>query len=848
MSQRVGARYLQRGEQVPSTVLYLFDSVIEARQEAHESYTAMSIGIQDEKLEHSNNTHKHFIDTLVSAFKDLGAEQWLSDQSQKRQEAFSSTKEVEDVIFSNAFSDLPVHHIDDEPGESTIADTVEVPHQDYRVTDGPDESKDYAVTVFMVFVEIKRLRELLQSYWKSVVHTQLNIAAVGVTSKMAIALVKTTASAIFVESDSRAGSGDAYIDLIMGFTGGDFDHADELLRARGGVSLRETFSVHIFNYLIEFVTDHRANRSGKPTKRLQTELDKWNPVCNLHELSPEERVQWRRLYILNWLYDLVNVFSYIVRHEKGTGGDSPENITWSLNGPYRREARLFGLEEFASNITTWAMQKTGTAFQNEILLHHVFQLHSIADSFTTSHGWSPSVKETEPPYMPDFDPRRAIDRFLDRHTDGDSVGFAKGVKSLLNALKLTPSLSRFAHKNNILQELDFLLTQFETWLGVSKHAFDAEDSPPSRFQQRNGAHESSRNGLWQYSPFLCGVGLAEALDIAYRISIIIWNELNEPFQLGQMHTILVKKGHIAQLDRIKDLNVMFSARAFHKTTALTNHVKKNMYFPGPTGPQARTLLRSATRLEGSLSLEENLLIRCKPNVLLKLGALRIARTKRTTDPTTGKIRFEDTELIKNARKQTREELAHDDEFLLQYSEIVERTMVAAVKNLGVPQTAASLGYKDITASAQDSHVSIDNNATLSTFDFWSILHTDVLEDICGQQPLCGFNYLWLAAIMIRTWIKIEDKLEKLHSPLYTAVRGLNQGARRLALMIQLHDGSSPDHKRCAETIAEVLQSINVFKANCTYWAGCYRFVCGKEDCTNEHGTEQLDEAKGNTEE
>ncbi|KAG9529298.1 hypothetical protein KCU93_g3615, partial [Aureobasidium melanogenum] len=832
----------------------------------------MSIGIQDEKLEHSNNTHKHFIDTLASAFEDLGAEQWLSDQSQKRQEAFSSKKEVEDVIFSNPFSDLPVHHIDDEVDEPTMPDTAEVPIEDYHVTDGPDESVDYAVTVFMVFVEGKRLRELMQCYWKLVIQNHLNIAVAGVMSNMAIALVKTTASAIFVESDSRGDSGDSYIDLIMRLTSGDFDRADELVQARGGVSFRESFSLHIFDCLVEFVTDYRSNRTGKPTKRLQADLDKWNPACNVRELSPDDRLQWRRLYIINWLYDLVNVYSHIVRRENGIGRDSPESITWSLSGPYRRDARLFGLEDFASSVTTWAMQKPGTDFQHKILLHHVFQLHCIADSFTATYGWSPSRTESEQnlPYTPHFDPRTAINRFLDRHTDGDSVGFVKGVNALLNALKPTPSLFRFAHENNILQELEFLRTQFKTWLGVSKHAFDAEDSPASRFEQGNNLEESSGNGLWSYSPFLCAVGLAEALDVAYRISIIMWNELVEPFQLGQMHTILVEKGYIAQaLDRFVDLDIMFTSKAFHKASALTEHVKRNKYFPGPAGPQARTLSRSATRLEEWLSLEENLLIRCKPNVLLfqefdwkfwcipedkiipssKLGALRIARTKSTAHPESGTIRFEDTELIKNARKQTRSDVDDVDEHLRSYAELVVRGMVTAAGHLKESYTtAASLGYKDITASAQDLDVSIDDDATLSTFDLWTILHTDVLEDICGRHPLCGFNYLWLGAIMLTAWAKIEDKLKKLQTPLYTSISGMDQGARRLILMHQIRDGSSENHKRCAETIAEVLQSINVFKANCTYWDGCYCLVCGKKNCDGEDCTNQSDQADGNTEE
>lgn len=44
---------------------------------------------------------------------------------------------------------------------------------------------------------------------------------------------------------------------------------------------------------------------------------------------------------------------------------------------------------------------------------------------------------------------------------------------------------------------------FVDWLGESKYMNGLKTIPPSRFSNSNS------NGLWEYYPFLCGVGLME---------------------------------------------------------------------------------------------------------------------------------------------------------------------------------------------------------------------------------------------------------------------------------------------------------------------------------------------------
>ncbi|KAH0164667.1 hypothetical protein KCU67_g5043, partial [Aureobasidium melanogenum] len=494
------------------------------------------------------------------------------------------------------------------------------------------------------------------------------------------------------------------------------------------------------------------------------------------------------------------------------------------------------------------MQKPGTPFENKILLHHVFQLHCMIDSFTVAQGWSPDLSgdaEFEP-RPEDFYPIEAIDRFLDRHTDGSSVGFIKGVDVLLETLKHTDSMSRFTHSGNILEELPYLRKLFKNWLGVSSHAFTTENSPPSRFERK-----SNRNGLWEFSPFLCGAGLAEALDIAYRISIIIWSELTEPIQLMQLQELLVHKGYLQKnLDRFKDLDEMFYEKSFHKDAKPTEHFKKNKYFPGPAGPQARTLLRSATKLEEWLSLGENTFLRSKPNLLLYrefdwkfwcitedemipnslLGSLCVVQTRRMIDPVTGKIRFEDTDLIKNAREQNRVDYT-DDACILRRAEFIKREKIRGMHGLEEP--LPSIADMDVTASTQDFQHTIDDDPPLSTFVVWQLLKAEVWEDVCSRQPLCGFNYLWLMTIILKTWAKIDDHLQKTQTPFCDFINQtayVRMESRRTQLICQIRQGSSEVYRKRAEEIARMLQQIPVFKTNCTYWDAYYCSLCGEKNC------------------
>jgi hypothetical protein len=275
---------------------------------------------------------------------------------------------------------------------------------------------------------------------------------------------------------------------------------------------------------------------------MQTELANRDPKFNLEKATPEERIKWRRAYTINWLYDLVNLFSSIVVQRITIQGET-HNLTtvdWSTSGPWNQHRRLFGLNEFAGFVTSLAFQAPSADLKSKIRPHHVFQLQCIVDSMTVSSGWRVNCLYghiiTAPP--PKFFPRRDVSLFLDRENK-TQAGFLQGEFILGQLLERdaascgNPNLHDAA-----LTVLEAIRVDFIDFLGETKYMYGLNTIPPSRFTNTNV------NGLYEYSSFLCGAGLLEGLELAYLIGIYIWDTAPELTMVIHLHNMLEKKGFL----------------------------------------------------------------------------------------------------------------------------------------------------------------------------------------------------------------------------------------------------------------------------------------------------------------
>lgn len=461
MAKTVATRLSQ--QQIPSTIFRLFRSVISARSSAHAMFVKTASHYKDEEMEKSNATHKHFIDRLTEAFEALGGSEWLFDRQTETNE-LESCEDIEKVIFTNAFSALEVHECTDSRSDDNTSseriptikhpqravktkcdqklkrkkgtrtgatnkhELLAVPLENFRVVDDSGSfHADYVMALGSILREWRILRDYVQTLWLGVASGDFNIAVAGAVSEMTIAMIKRTSLAVFVEFPAGY---DTFASMTYRF------RDDRRNNIPLDCDAREAYSVFTYHDLLDLLTDFRMNRTGKPTKRMQAALSTWNPDLDLRKASAADRVEWRRLYTIIWLYDLVDVFSHIVIHENKINilDHAPETIQWSVTTPCHRPCRLFGLEDFAETITTLAMQKPETNVRSRIFPHHVFQLQCIVDSWTACCGWSPGMAEVTKQLraLPNrkVPPTESITQFLGT----DSAGFLSGSQAVLEYL------------------------------------------------------------------------------------------------------------------------------------------------------------------------------------------------------------------------------------------------------------------------------------------------------------------------------------------------------------------------------------------------------------------------------
>lgn len=402
-----------------------------------------------------------------------------------------------------------------------------------------------------------QLRRSLQEVWRDVAYNHLNIAIGGTLSNSAIAMIQRRSRAIFVNFPDHDSYGSIMNVVTWGLPyelqGKMLSHLWSLPQFRPDnftpskeicVDAKEQLIAYSYNYLVESITDFQHTRSGKPTKRMLAELNSWDPNLSLQTATKEECLLWRRSYTINWLYEMVN--------------------TVSMSHPQHR--KVLGLQEFSAFVTSLAMQNPGTHFRHKILPHQVFQLQLIMGSMTISRGWAQSFLggDTLAPPADSFDPQHVIkDEFLNTKRYGTAR-----FHDMMQILNIESPEERQASDPKLQKEassLDNLIEGLHGFLGQSKHA-NGSTIAHSRLIQ---THE---NELWAYSPFLCGVGLSEGLELTYRVIIGLWDRSPGPIVLVHLYNIVCRKGYLKEpLDTLRLVESQFARCLFPDDKAPTFH-------------------------------------------------------------------------------------------------------------------------------------------------------------------------------------------------------------------------------------------------------------------------------------
>lgn len=900
----------QHVSDIPPAIYRLFRAVIDARTTSHAVFQQLVAKNPDPEIERSNASHKRFIDALTEAFDALGGAAWKSNEGATDAISDLGKDDLDQLLLANKFGALnlgentavgeeeddddasedepardpqptsaPLRHRQARPGKGkkgkrgkkpkkqqgpVVPETSsldDVPLESYRIIlDQDGIVTDYLVAVYALVRDWMDLRAYLQGVWHDVAYDGLNGAVAGAVSNLAVAAIQRSASAMFLDFPGH----DSYETVMDTITRGNPEKAQgnfvmtmHAISPDGNtahavretsVDVKEQFLIHCYRDLVDFVVDFQQTRTGKPTKRMLQELRDWDPDLNLQKATHAQRLRWRRCYTINWLYDLVNLFSSIVVQRNTMRGERHvlEKVDWSVDGPWDRHRRLFGLNEFAGAVTTLAMQKPGTDIRKRILPHHVFQLQCIVDSLTASRGWSLSALHghvLEPPAI-HFRPRRDVDLFLDREQQRTWRGFLQGVHVLRQLFERDGALhgdkERHRHRDDLLEGIQF---DFVNWLGESKYMSGLTNIPPSRFSTTNA------NGLWEYSPFLCGVGLMEGLEIAYRTGMAIWDRIPEPISIVHLHNMLVQKGHLERpVGLYGALETIFQSAFFADGNVPTSDFANALTdLIGETGSHLASRRRASARAAAAstrdihriLDFEANRFFKLKSNLVLYresnwnaeripdtdvpvaslLGMVRVAQTRHVVDPVTGVKRREETDLVGRAKAQ-----GMNDQTLSALSSSLEERL-GSPDDGSLPEAlldSLPSGYtlkrsSDFFVPREATPSAPSRSAELSGRDLLTMLRMDISRDVCGDNPLSSLNYISVASIIMMTFEMIEDELKKRRNPLY--VRAYETGRewryqKRVGLVFL---ALMEQEEECLSVMAEVLESGRTGFMEYIYW-------------------------------
>jgi hypothetical protein len=893
------------GTRVPPTILRLFQSVIDARTATYAAFLQITLANPDPDVEKSNVSHKHFIDALTEAFHTLGGGAWKEeskDGANIDSDDSCAKKELDRLVLENRFGALHLGRTYGEDGELSdeggqLDDDVQqasgsasqrrqqrrpgrgrkgkkakgehksaaedkglgnLPLESYCILQDTDGiANDYMMAVHAFASEWAEFRVYVQDVWRDCAYYGMNSAVAGAISNLVIAMVQQTASAIFIDFPDH----DAFGTLIDFLTRGDPETAQWALEVnyveviavgpgreekfqRRAVDAKEQLMIYTYHDFISFLDDFRKTRSGKPTKRMLGELRHWNPELDLQSATRAQRIQWRRVYTINWLYDLVNVFSSVViQSNTGKGGKHAlEDVDWSPQGPWHKHRRLFGLNEFAGFVTSLAMQKEGTDIRKRILPHYIFQLQCIIDSFMVSRGWSISVFRghvlTKPASK--FRPRRDVDLFLHQQRSHRYSGFLGEAVVLNRHLDRDAYLHQDPNRNQeLLDMVEGLPQDFGDWLGEAEHMHELANITPSRFSSNN------KHGLWEYSPFLCGVGLMEGLDLAYHVGMHIWERIPEPMLMIHLHNMLVQKG------LIKRPMPLYEGLSFYLSSAFFPHGKPpTSNFAQALKPRMDAIISRPARRRGTNTRNNataksdryrnfevganrffktesvvGLFRRANWNIdgisdseipftlpVSNLVFLRIAHAKHVVDPATGQEQFEDRELVRRAV----EAFGMTEEHMLEAAPLVAGSLehqVAKSPEWQLPKSSPAAGK--FIVSVDDRRKGGPNWRY-----FLELYKMDLLSDVSGSdRPLSAINYLSATSVFMMHFFAIEKLLEKSRNPLYVRAYETDPRWRQQKRAGLTYLALAEQDEECLEVMAGVLEYVPSGFESHVYWEG-----------------------------
>ncbi|KAF9879507.1 hypothetical protein CkaCkLH20_03050 [Colletotrichum karsti] len=739
----------------------------------------------------------------------------------------------------------------------------ETPLDSYRLLEEDDSLMTSFTMAALAFkAEWSQTRNYIQDLWHDVAYEKFNSAIAGGVSNVALAKIKKTELEMFADFPKH----NCFESIVLALNRGNTDQLQKLSDEKAArsskkkcpdcqIDVREQLLLYSYNDLVDFVEDFQKSRSCRPTKAMRAWLGKWNPDFDLKSATKEERIKWRRSFTINWLYDLVNQYSALEHQERGDKCFS-EAVDWSPSGPTGQLRKLLGLTDLAWFVTDLVSQKTGTDARRKIPPHIVFQLQCIIDATTVYRGWSLCVHGThrlEAP-DPDFYPMRDVEHFLGpdpnapndihrSHRDQNESygGYLQGSDDLKGVTKHYTNMMP-EHYEYIYHILDQTTDFLKERLGWSDLDCDKPGIPPPRLPSPQS------DGVWEFSPYSCGVSLVEALQVAYCTGMRLLDIMPEPVLTTHIECLL------SQQDLFKDKGYA-GIPANRLMTGLWPHaVWPSRFIPGRNFPgdvdghlalldiwekycykrdytsRWKTQPKSTTLAGGIpcvFPVRENIDFKKVSHLMLyqeagwdpskipdnelepasAITSMRLSRTPIYYDVYGKRWDFEHTELVQHVNHEG----WRDD---WQGNEIPVKlgfTRMMEAMHLLRPDFAAKTAGEELTKKAFNKLETILEDLEVAKMDLWN--------DICGQRGYSAVNFPILIWWLHVVFVGIEKQLFEEKSPSFDFYyKGANRKdlltTKRLKLSKLIMEG---EDKRLKEIAVDQFKYHYQLASNFMYW-------------------------------
>ena len=851
-------------EATPEFVLGLLRSVIDARKKAWQHYQHSPS--TDEGAE-SDRAHKHFIGSLETIFQTLGGKEWETSLKDKRdkgpalEDGGANDDGVQnrfatlDISAMNASSDdtstaneeneakkcKKKNHVRDRKHKSKRAGkqkskqkikrqkatTQNIPLDNYAIIREPDSVKfEYYTAASSLARNMAGIRWFVQRVWKSMVEARIRAPVGGAFCTMTVAKVKQLEFHTLLDFpghesyesvvDSLSAQNPAFLrpghDVYMKWpTGTNEDGLGEYIT----IDSKEYYMIHTHHALGEFVIDFQKAKTGTPTKAMRKRLRDWDPYFDAVNASKREQQHWRIQYTIKWLYELVNMFLMLVTGRKKAANEAwdVDEVDWSPDGPWHKTRRLFGLNEFAAQVASWAMRRQGSEFRKQVHPHHVFQLQCAVDSFTISQGWlmSHSHEYTfERPLYDDYDPLQDTRFMLHKEEDLYQYGLVNMLDGLIDgggqdAREFGQDLMLDFEPQHppTLDPLWYTRNGLSPWLGEHSNSRTILGSGlTSQFMARSVCNP------WRWSPYLSAAALTEGLEMMHNDFLSLWDDLPNALILMHLYNMLLRRGHLTEDGASK--SCLYTMRLFCRDVFGSDTPPESDFvaqFDRCLARFQRGFGRKSVRRRRATDIHElrvpkdNVVFTTRPlpsalrqvfwnveNVPDRdlplsscLAAARIAGTPRYVDAETGKVTFAESNLLKRVGDTRKKEVCRLADYIWHHSS-------AAVQQSGVARMGESVAFDKGIGSHDDDGPSLNVGQGL-LFNGFAVmemllhdLHVSV-EDM-NTSPL-ALNMPYHSQMFEHVVANIEGRLQETKNPLWMqllAQSRQNLIDRRIALI------------------------------------------------------------------